>query len=215
MGKKIAIVGCGPGAADLVTLRGKRVIEEADFVVGSKRLLADFVGERKVKAVALEGNYQEVLEEVGRMKKDKRVVFLVSGDPLFYSLGESIIKRFGKENCEVIPGVASFQHAFCQLKEGWKDYRVFSLHGVKETDIERIFRENERFILLLDPKQNLKSIKKKMGSLNEGRYTFYVASNLSMPDERIAKVFFDDFDNFLEKSLSILIVRRPGKDEDE
>ncbi|MEK7872158.1 MAG: hypothetical protein AAB244_07240, partial [Nitrospirota bacterium] len=99
-----------------------------------------------------------------------------------------------------------FQYLFCKLKESWKAYSIFSLHGAKETDIKKIFLENNRFILLLDPKHNLRFVKSKIRSITLHKYTFYVASRLSMPDEKISKISFDDFDRVKEESLSILIV---------
>lgn len=208
MDKKIFIIGCGPGVSDLITLRGKNVIKEADVIIGSRRLIADFAGKGSTKTIFLENNYQKVLEDVDGLKKDKRIVFLVSGDPLVQSLGETIIERFGREKCEVIPGVSSFQYAFCQIKESWKDYKVFSIHGNKDVDISKIFKENDRFILFLDPEHNLKFIKRQIGSIPKGKYRFYVASNLSMPTEKISDISFADFDNFPEESLSLLIVRK-------
>ncbi|MBI3582837.1 MAG: precorrin-6y C5,15-methyltransferase (decarboxylating) subunit CbiE [Nitrospinae bacterium] len=208
MDKRIFIVGCGPGAKDLITMRSNRAIEEADVIIGSRRLIADFVRKRDIRTLVLENNYQKVFEDVDRLKGDKRVVFLVSGDPLFHSLGERVIERFGRESCEVIPGVSSFQYAFCQIKESWKDYRVFSIHGDKDVDIGKIFKENDRFILLLDPGHNLKFIKRQIGAIPKCKYRFYVASNLSMLTEKISNISFADFDNFPEESLSLLIVRR-------
>ncbi len=38
--KGLTIIGCGPGSADLMTIRGKRADEVADVVVGSRRLLS-------------------------------------------------------------------------------------------------------------------------------------------------------------------------------
>ncbi len=207
MDKKVVIIGCGPGCPDLITLRGRSAIEEADVVVGSGRLLAEFVSKEDAETIVLKNNYQDVLDQVDRIREDSRVVFLVSGDPLLHSFGESIIKRYGQEACDVIPGISSFQYAFCRLKEGWKDYRVFSLHGNRAADVDKIFRENKRLILLLDPEHNLKFLKGKMESLPAQRYTFYVASNLSLSEEEISQISFDDFDNFQEESLSILIVR--------
>lgn len=206
MDGKIVIIGCGPGAKDLMTLRGRTAIDEADIVIGSKRLLSDFV-KKNVKTMTLENNYRKALEDADMLKEGAKIVFLVSGDPLFYSFGESVIKRFGKENCELIPGISSVQYAFCKIKESWKDYKVFSLHGIRNADINKIFEENERFILLLDSENNLKSIKEKAGQ-SERKYSFYVASNLSGPAENISKVTIDQFDGLTEQSLSILIVRR-------
>jgi len=207
MDKKVVIIGCGPGCSDLITLRGRSAIEEADVVVGSGRMLAEFVSKEDAETIVLKNNYQDVLDEVDKIRKDNRVVFLVSGDPLLHSFGESIIKRYGKDACDVIPGISSFQYAFCRLKEGWKDYRVFSLHGNSASDVDKLLREHKRLILLLDPEHNLKFLKGKMESLPAHRYTFYVASNLSLPEEEISQISLDDFDNFPEESLSILIVR--------
>src|SRR4030067_3616200 len=109
MHKKGVIIGCGPGCSDLISIRGRRAIEEADVVVGSGRMLAELVSKEDAETIVLKNNYQDVLDQVDKIRKDNRVVFLVSGDPLLHSLGESIIKRYGKEGCEVIPGISSFQ----------------------------------------------------------------------------------------------------------
>lgn len=179
--------------------------------MGSKRLLADFVGERKTGLIPLDGRYKEAMAQVENLLEEREVAVLVSGDPLFHSFGESVIKKFGQEQCEVIPGISSFQYAFSKLKEGWKGYSLFSLHGDGSLDIKRIFEENDRFVLLLDPKHNLKYIAKKVRLLPEGNYTFHVASNLSLEEENLSKVAFEDFDTFREASLSVLIVRRDNE----
>src|SRR3990170_2141396 len=57
MDKKIYIIGCGPGAKDLITLRGKKVIKEADVIVGSRRLIADFGRKSGVRTLVLENNW--------------------------------------------------------------------------------------------------------------------------------------------------------------
>ena len=73
--------------------------------------------------------------------------------------------------------------------------------------MDKLLRENQRLILLLDPEHNLKFLKGEMESLPVLKYTFFLASNLSLSDEEISQISFDDFDNLQEESLSILIVR--------
>lgn len=207
--KKITIIGCGPGAIDLITIKGKNALENADVVIGSKRLIDDFVQNSSVKILLLENNYQEILDQAAQiLKKNKKLVFLVSGDPLFYSYGESVIKKFGEENCEIIPGISSVQYGFSKLKKSWKEYNFLTLHGVKDFEIQKIFEENEKFILLLDPKNNLKLIKNKLESISEYKYEFHILSNLSLPAEKILNISIEDFDNIKEESLSILVVKR-------
>ncbi len=208
MGGKITIIGCGPGAPDLITVRGKEALERAEVIVGSKRLITKFAGEENALRIPLDGNYKKVMERVETLLEKKDVAFLVSGDPLFHSFGESVIKKFGHERCEVIPGISAFQHAFSRLKESWKGYGLFSLHGNGSLDIKKVFEDNNRFVLLLDPKHNLKYVAKKIRPLSGRNYTFHVASNLSLEGESISKITFEDFATFGETSLSILIVRR-------
>lgn len=212
MDKLITIIGCGPGATDLITVKGKRAIEKADIVVGSKRLIEDFIIYPSQETLILENNYVEILDQAEQLyKQNKKLVFLVSGDPLFYSFGKSVLDKFGQENCEVIPGISSVQYAFSKLKESWKDYRTFTLHGTDDIDIQKIFEENDKFVLLLDPKNNLKQIKSRINLSSASKYKFYVVSNLSLANQKILDISFDDFDKTEEESLSILIVTRLWK----
>ena len=209
MSKQITIIGCGPGAPDLITIRGKEAIEKADMVIGSKRLINDFIKKASLKTLILDNNYKEILDQAGQLyKQNKKLIFLVSGDPLFYSFGKSVLDKFGQDNCEVIPGISSVQYAFSRLKESWKEYRTFTLHGTNDIEIQKIFDENDKFVLLLDPGNNLKMIKSKLNSKSVSNCKFNVVSNLSLPSQRILDIKFEDFDKVEEESLSILIVTR-------
>ena len=73
MDKKVVIIGCGPGCSDLITLRGRSAIEEADVVVGSGRMLAEFVSKEDAETIVLKNNYQDVLDEVDKIRKDNRI----------------------------------------------------------------------------------------------------------------------------------------------
>ncbi len=209
MVKKITIIGCGPGALDLITLRGKNALEKAEIVIGSKRLINDFINNPTTKTLVVNNNYQEILDQVEQfLKEHKKVVFLVSGDPLFYSYGETILKRFGENRCEIIPGISSVPYGFSKLKKSWKEYKVFSLHGSQNMDIQKILNENKKFVLLLGPNKNLKLIKNQFKPFSNFKYDFYILNNLSLPNEKIKNISLKNFDKVEEESLSILVVKR-------
>ncbi|VAV83029.1 hypothetical protein MNBD_DELTA01-684 [hydrothermal vent metagenome] len=208
MAGKVKIIGCGPGAADLITVRGLRAIENADLIAGSARLIETFKGLTTARTTVIEGDYAERLREFEDSPKEFKKVLLVSGDPLFSSLGALAIKKLGKERCEVIPGVGSFQQAFASLKEAWTDHNVISLHGKDSHNIKKIFNENSKFVLLLDPSRNLKYIKEAIGEAIGNKYLYTVANNLSLPNEELSELGFEELASHPEESLSILIVRR-------
>ncbi len=208
MAGKVQIIGCGPGAADLITVRGMEAIKAADLIAGSARLIETFKGHTTARTTVIEGDYAERLKELGDSPEEFKKVLLVSGDPLFSSLGALAIKKLGKERCEVIPGVGSFQQAFASLKEAWTDHNVISLHGKGSHNIKKIFSENSKFALLLDPERNLKYIKEAVGDKTGNGYSYRVANNLSLPGEELSELSFEELASHPEQSLSILIVER-------
>ena len=64
-----------------------------------------------------------------RRAAGRRVAVLVSGDPGLYSLAQNVVRRFGREHCEVVPAVSSVQVAFARLGLDWADARILSAHG--------------------------------------------------------------------------------------
>ncbi len=210
-GGRLYIVGCGPGARDMLTIRARNVIEQATVCVGAERLLEELVEDKaRIKLLPLKGNYEEVLERAELFwRKGERVVFLVSGDPLLYSLGTRIIERFGRDSCEVIPGISSVQYAFARLGEDWHNLRIISLHGRRgDTDIKRVFEEEERVAILLDGRDSLRLLGEELRGVELSGYVFHLAVNLSLPDERVVEIRPQKFHTLDVPSLSILIARR-------
>lgn len=113
------LVGAGPGAEDLLTLRAQRVLMEADVVVYDAlvpREIIDMgrrdaerigVGKRKGCHSKSQREISELL--VGLAKQGKRVVRLKSGDPLVYGRAaeEMDTLRNAGISHEVVPGVTS------------------------------------------------------------------------------------------------------------
>jgi uroporphyrin-III C-methyltransferase len=114
----IALVGAGPGAADLLTLRAARLLSEAEVVVhdalvGSEVLelvgpgveLID-VGKRPGESVRQE-SINDLLVELAAT--GKRVVRLKGGDPFVFGRGgeEAIALVEAGYSCEIVPGISS------------------------------------------------------------------------------------------------------------
>ncbi|PKL51980.1 MAG: precorrin-4 C(11)-methyltransferase [Nitrospira bacterium HGW-Nitrospira-1] len=109
---KVYFISAGPGDPDLITLKGKRLLDAADVVIYAGSL---------VNPELLRGTMAEVYnsasmtldEIIGVMKKavdsSKSVVRLHTGDTSFYSAISEQIERLRELNIEyeVIPGVSS------------------------------------------------------------------------------------------------------------
>lgn len=115
----IALVGAGPGAEDLLTLRAHRLLMEADVIVhdalvpeavvamGRRDAERLGVGKRKGCHTKSQAEINALLVELGR--QGKRVVRLKSGDPLVFGrAGEEMAAlRDAGIAYEVVPGVTA------------------------------------------------------------------------------------------------------------
>jgi len=112
-------VGAGPGAADLITVRGLRALEQADVVIHDElagRELLEFcrpdcrlfhVGKRAGCHSASQDEINQLL--VAQASEKNRVVRLKGGDPaVFGRLGEEIAAlRQAGLRFEIVPGVTA------------------------------------------------------------------------------------------------------------
>ncbi len=123
MSGKVWIVGAGPGAPDLLTLRAARAIEQAEVLSWT-----DSLGNPQLAAMAPEGCERVrtstlTLEEVmavmlERTAAGKRVVRLHDGDTCLYSaLHEQLCRLLDADvEVEVVPGLSAYQATAAALQ---------------------------------------------------------------------------------------------------
>ena len=111
---KVWFIGAGPGSPDLITVRGAKVIGEADIVVWARSLVhEDILEYASVDAEIIESTdipleaVQELYERA--VREDLKVARVHSGDPTIYGATMEQIERcdaIGLE-WEIVPGVSS------------------------------------------------------------------------------------------------------------
>ncbi|PRW62580.1 cobalt-precorrin-4/precorrin-4 C(11)-methyltransferase [Actinopolyspora mortivallis] len=115
----VSFVGAGPGAADLMTLRGARRIAEADVVLWSPSLVAAECVREHARGDAelvdtTTAGAEEVLEVYRRAERERlRVVRLYAEDPALWSGVQQQYDACSRMELEVelVPGVAGYSAA--------------------------------------------------------------------------------------------------------
>ncbi|OAG28201.1 precorrin-4 C(11)-methyltransferase [Thermodesulfatator autotrophicus] len=112
MKAKVYFVGAGPGDPELISLKGKRLLEAAGVVIYAGSLVNPRLLEGlKAKLYdSAQMSLEEIIEVISRaIAQGKTVVRLHSGDPAFYgAIHEQIVELKARGiPYEVIPGISS------------------------------------------------------------------------------------------------------------
>ncbi|HPT18758.1 MAG TPA: precorrin-4 C(11)-methyltransferase [Methanothrix sp.] len=129
---KLHFVGAGPGDPELITVKGKRLLNEADLVVYAGSLVnPELLVGLSAKTVdsnglSLEETNSRILEA---LRRGEKVVRLHSGDPSLYGAILEQMKPLEGEGVEVevVPGVSSLFASAAALKT------QLTLKGVSES----------------------------------------------------------------------------------
>lgn len=119
---KVYFVGAGPGDPDLLTLKGRQLLDEADVVIYAGSLVNPSLlhGIRARIYNSARMTLDEIVDIIRKaVKRGKLVVRLHTGDTAFYSAISEQIEKLQKMgiDSEVIPGVSSASTAAAILRQ--------------------------------------------------------------------------------------------------
>lgn len=134
--KQVYFIGAGPGDPELLTIKGKRIIEEAEVIIYAGSLVNPEILKYNRKEALCFNSAGLTLEEVLEIMKDsvkngKLLVRLHTGDPSLYGAIREQMDELDRLTIsyDVIPGVSSFQASAAALKS------EFTLPGVSQSVI--------------------------------------------------------------------------------
>lgn len=130
----IHFVGAGSGAVDLITVRGKQLLEQADVIIYAGSLVNPELLEYKKQDCQVYNSAYMTLEEVIEVmeqaeEKNLLTVRLHTGDPCLYGAIKEQMDILEEKNIpyKVVPGVSSFCGAAAALKA------EYTLPGVSQS----------------------------------------------------------------------------------
>jgi precorrin-4/cobalt-precorrin-4 C11-methyltransferase len=217
---KLYFVGAGPGDPDLITVKGKKLLAEADLVVYAGSLvnpaLLECLKAEKMDSngVSLETTTTRIIDA---LQAGKRVVRLHSGDPALYGAILEQMKPLEEAGVEieVVPGVSSLFASAAALKT------QLTLKGVSESlivtrpagttlekdELAALSRHNTTMAIFL----GIDKIRDIVDNLDRpGDTPVAVVYHASWPDERVLRGTLADIAEKVEaaglrKSALILV----------
>ncbi len=120
----VTFVGAGPGDPELITVKGKRLVQEADCIVFAGSLVPEALLKDRKSGAEVHNSASLNLEETHRLlregyEKGARVVRLHTGDPSLYGAIQEQMDLLDRDSIpyEVVPGVSAVFAAAATLHQ--------------------------------------------------------------------------------------------------
>ena len=151
-------VGVGPGSKNYVTEIVRKLIVDADVVVGHKYtldIISSLIQNKKVHTITMESQeeiYQQIKKELG----DGTLVVPFTGDVNFSEseVVDRLVEIFG--DVEIIPGISSIQVAASKAKIPIDKSKVITMHVTtsieeKKLELQKAIVDGYNIILIPRP----------------------------------------------------------------
>ena len=200
----VHIVGAGSGDVELITLKGKRLLEEADVVIYAGSLVnPELLNFCKTDTQKYNSAYMTLAEVIHVIEQAEAngltTVRLHTGDPSIYGAIQEQMDELKKRGIDfdVTPGVSSFLAAAAALKQeytlpGITQTVIITRHGgrtpVPERERLRDLAKHQTTICIF---LSIKMIAEVVDDLIDGGFTtntpIAVVERASWPDEKIIR----------------------------
>ncbi|QKV17402.1 precorrin-6y C5,15-methyltransferase (decarboxylating) subunit CbiE [Oricola thermophila] len=175
------IIGIGEDGMAGLSAEARRLVEEAEVIVGGDRhhnLAPNVTAER----IAWPSPFDAMIGEI-RRQKGRRVVVLVTGDPLWYSVGAKILKGIPREEIVFHPQLSAFQFASCRMGWSLADVETLTVHGRAAEQIVPWFAPGVRMLLLTKDATSPATVAKLLVDRGYGPSKLTVLAALGGPQE--------------------------------
>jgi precorrin-4/cobalt-precorrin-4 C11-methyltransferase len=200
----VYFVGAGPGDVDLITVKGRRLLEQADVIIYAGSLVWDahlqWCKETCETYSSAGMTLEEVITHIVKAEaQGKIVVRLHTGDPTIYGAIREQMVRLDQHGIsyEVVPGVSSFT-ASCAVIQ-----REFTLPNVSQTviitrlegrtpvpdeeDLEYLAQHKCSMAIFLSVKQIAAVVKKLKKGYGRDDVPVAVVYKATWPDQQIIR----------------------------
>lgn len=201
MDKQVSIIGTGMNGKNSVTVPALEAINNADAVIGAKRMTTPFSDMDKPVLVSYDP--AETSDFIEKTPYEKYAV-LMSGDCGFFSGTEKLLPYLAGFHTEIICGITSPVYFSSKIKIPWSDWHFISLHGT-DANIVRNICAHEKTFFLLGGKITPSGICRMLCEYGLDDTEIYIGENLSYDNEKITHSCANELCDIQTTNLAVLL----------
>lgn len=140
------VVGIGEDGLDGLTPATRAVVEAAEVILGGDRH-HDLSGNITAERLSWPSPFNAMIETI-RGLKGRRAVILVTGDPLWFSVGARIGRAIPASEIVYHPQLSAFQLAAARMGWSMPDVETLTVHGRPVEQMIAFIQPDQRLLIL-------------------------------------------------------------------
>ena len=205
----LSIVGIGEDGVDGLSPVARRLVADAELVIGGKRHLALADPLIKGQRVSWPSPIADILAEIEKAR-GRPVAVLASGDPFYYGVGDLLMRAVSADETLCLPQPSSFSLAASRLGWSLQDVAPVSLHGRALEGIIRHLQPGARILALSWDGGTPGKLAALLQARGFGESRLTVLERMGGPAERIRHAVAKDFDLGRVEALNIIALEAIG-----
>jgi len=220
---KVYLVGAGPGAADLITVRGARLLAQADVVLYDALVTPDMlelcsqaelisVGKRSGQRSTAQAVINEQLVDCAR--RFKLVVRLKGGDPMLFGRADEELRALEAAGIEadIVPGITTAVAAAAAARQPLtkrgvaRSVAFFTSSTAPDQPDHAAIPETDTMVQYMGGREAAATAERLLALGRPGDLPVVVVENCSRPDQRILRLVLSDLAHGLETAHGPVLV---------
>lgn len=216
------VVGLGMDPGTLPEEHEERIYL-AQVLVGGERQLA-WYDDHPAEKIVVKAPVDPILDTIAeRLKEGKEVVVVASGDPLYFGIADTLVRRFGQGDVDILPNISSLQAAAARIKIPWQEVVSVSLHGRENMgELLSMLMLHDRVAVLTDRRNIPSAIAQTLleravdeDAPHKQPFMLWVFEDMETDRERVTRYTLDEAAQTSFSRLNMVLVERTMPPSDE
>ncbi len=207
--RTVTIVGIGTGAPATMTEEVRNACEQAELIIGAKRVTDSL---RRFHKPVRDAVAAKDIESIIRNASESRIVVAMSGDTGFYSGTKGLLARIPDLSPRVLPGISSVVYLAARLGVPWNGAALVSAHG-RALNVPAKVKNHSRTFVLAGGEDGAADILRTLAENGLGALPVAVGCDLSYENETVVR---GTAESLLKESftpLSVLCIENPDAEK--
>ncbi len=207
--RMVTLIGIGMGTLEGMTIEASKALEDADVLIGAKRMLA--VAGESGKPVYTDYDAGRIADFIAAHPEYIRPVILLSGDIGFYSGAKRLYDALANIGCEVhtLCGISSVVYFCAKLHLAWEDVCLKSAHGRLANIVGAVATHAKTFVIL-SAANSVEDLCRELQEYGLYHVQVHIGERLGYPEERITSGTPAEMKRGIYDGLCVALIENPG-----